>query len=210
MIASGAPFEDDTMKKQLVIGLLAAFCATLPFATPALAALKPGDVAPDFTAAGSLGGKAFTFHLKDALKKGPVVVYFYPSAYTGGCDLEAHTFAESKEKFDAAGASIIGVSADSLDRLHQFSADPKFCAGKFPIASDADTKIAQTYNLNVTPPRAGAKDVNQAEINHAFIERVTYVIGKDGKILAALSSKSDGLSPDQHVDKSLEVVTAAK
>jgi peroxiredoxin Q/BCP len=209
MIASGAPFEDDTMKKQLVIGLLAAFCATLPF-TPALAALKPGDAAPDFTAAGSLGGKAFTFHLKDALKKGPVVVYFYPSAYTGGCDLEAHTFAESKEKFDAAGASIIGVSADSLDRLHQFSSDPKFCAGKFPIASDADTKIAQTYNLNVTPPRAGAKDVNQVEINHAFIERVTYVIGKDGKILAALSSKSDGLSPDQHVDKSLEVVTAAK
>ncbi len=193
------------MKKQILIGFLAAFCAT-----PALAALKPGDAAPDFTAAGSLGGKAFTFHLKDALKKGPVVVYFYPSAYTGGCDLEAHTFAESKEKFDAVGASIIGVSADSLDRLHQFSADPKFCAGKFPIASDADTKIAQTYNLNVTPPRAGAKDVNQVEINHAFIERVTYVIGKDGKILAALSSKSDGLSPDQHVDKSLEVVTAAK
>ena len=198
------------MKKQILIGFLAAFCATLPFSTPAFAALKPGDAAPDFTAAGSLGGKAFTFHLKDALKKGPVVVYFYPSAYTGGCDLEAHTFAESKEKFDAVGASIIGVSADSLDRLHQFSADPKFCAGKFPIASDADTKIAQTYNLNVTPPRAGAKDVNQVEINHAFIERVTYVIGKDGKILAALSSKSDGLSPDQHVDKSLEVVTAAK
>ncbi len=116
------------MKKQILIGFLAAFCAT-----PALAALKSGDAAPDFTAVGSLGGKAFTFHLKDALKKGPVVVYFYPSAYTGGCDLEAHTFAESKEKFDAVGASIIGVSADSLDRLHQFSADPKFCAGKFPI-----------------------------------------------------------------------------
>jgi thioredoxin-dependent peroxiredoxin len=193
------------MKKQILIGFLAAFCAT-----PALAALKTGDAAPDFTAAGSLGGKAFTFHLKDALKKGPVVVYFYPSAYTGGCDLEAHTFAEQSDKFATAGASIIGVSADSLDRLHQFSADPKFCAGKFPIASDADTKIAQTYNLNVAPPRADAKDVNQVAINHAFIERVTYVIGKDGKILAALSSKSDGLSPDQHVDKSLEIVTAAK
>ena len=102
------------------------------------------------------------------------------------------------------------MSADDLTRLHQFSADPKFCAGKFPIASDADTKIAQSYALNVTPPRAGAKDVNQVEINHAFIERVTYVIGKDGKILASLSSKTDGLSPDQHVDKSLAIVTASK
>ena len=193
------------MKKHLVMGLLAAFCAT-----PAFAALKVGDTAPDFTAQGSLGGQPFTFHLKDALKKGPVVVYFYPSAYTGGCDLEAHTFAESKDKFDAAGASIIGVSADDLARLKQFSADPKFCAGKFPIASDADTKIAQSYDLNVTPPRPGAKDVNQVDINHAFIERVTFVVGKDGKILATLSSKSDGLSPDQHVDKSLAMVMTSK
>lgn len=191
------------MKKQLVIAL----CAAALFASPAFAALKPGDTAPDFTAAGSLGGKDFKFSLKDALKKGPVVVYFYPSAYTGGCDLEAHTFAEQSDKFAAAGATIIGVSADDLTRLHQFSADPKFCAGKFPIASDESTKIAQSYNLNVTPPRAGAKDVNQVDINHAFIERVTYVIGKDGKILAALSSKTDGLSPDQHVDKSLEIVS---
>ena len=93
------------MKKHLVLGLLAALCAT-----PALAALKVGDMAPDFTAAGSLGGKDFSFHLKDALKKGPVVVYFYPSAYTKGCDLEAHTFAEKKDQFDAAGATIIGVA----------------------------------------------------------------------------------------------------
>ena len=191
------------MKKQLVIAL----CAAALCASPAFAALKPGDTAPDFTAPGSLGGKDFKFNLKEALKKGPVVVYFYPSAYTGGCDLEAHTFAEQSDKFAAAGATIIGVSADDLTRLHQFSADPKFCAGKFPIASDESTKIAQSYNLNVTPPRAGAKDVNQVEINHAFIERVTYVIGKDGKILAALSSKTDGLSPDQHVDKSLEIVS---
>src|SRR6201994_507172 len=192
--------------KKILLGLaMSAICAA-----PAFAALKVGDTAPDFTAQGSLGGKPFTFSLKDALKKGPVVVYFYPSAYTGGCDLEAHTFAEQADKFAAAKATIIGVSADDLGRLHQFSADPKFCAGKFPIASDADTKIAQSYNLNVTPPRDGAKDVNQADINHAFIERVTYVIGKDGKILATLSSKSDGLSPDQHVDKSLEIVASAK
>src|SRR6516164_9007893 len=140
--------------KKLLLGLtLSALCAA-----PAFAALKVGDTAPDFTAKGSLGGKEFTFNLKDALKKGPVVVYFYPSAYTGGCDLEAHTFAEESDKFAAAGASIIGVSADDLSRLKRFSADPNFCAGKFPIASDADTKIAQSYELNVTPPRAGAKD----------------------------------------------------
>src|SRR6201989_469646 len=133
------------MKKQLVIGLMAALCAT-----PAFAALKPGDMAPDFTAPGSLGGKDFNFHLKDALKKGPAVVYFYPSAYTGGCDLEAHTFAESSDKFASAGANIIGVSADNLERLNQFAADPNFCAGKFPIASDESTKIAQSYALSVT------------------------------------------------------------
>ncbi|HMH64926.1 MAG TPA: peroxiredoxin [Rhizomicrobium sp.] len=196
--------------KKLILSLAVTTTMAAAMASPAFAALKPGDAAPDFTAAGSLGGKPFTFHLKDALKKGPVVVYFYPSAYTGGCDLEAHTFAEQSDKFAGAGATIIGVSADDLGRLHQFSADPKFCAGKFPIASDADTKIAQSYDLNVTPPRSGAKDVNQVEINHAFIERVTFVIGKDGKILAALSSKSDGLSPDQHVDKSLAMVTASK
>ncbi len=79
------------------------------FATPAFAALKVGDTAPDFTARASLGGKEFDFSLKDALKKGPAVVYFYPSAYTGGCDLEAHPFAESADQFKAAGASIIGV-----------------------------------------------------------------------------------------------------
>jgi len=191
------------MKTQILLGFLAALAAT-----PAMAALKPGDMAPDFTAQGSLGGKPFTFNLKQALKKGPVLVYFYPSAYTGGCDLEAHTFAEESAKFTAAGAQILGVSADNLDRLKVFSADPNFCAGKFPIASDADTKIAASYDLAVGAARTGAKDVRGQEIGHAFIERVTYVIGKDGKILATLSSKTDGLSPDQHVEKSLAIVAA--
>lgn len=193
------------MKKLIALAFTAALAAT-----PALAALKAGDTAPDFTAQGSLGGKPFTFNLKTALKKGPVVVYFYPSAYTGGCDLEAHTFAEESGRFASAGAQILGVSADSLDRLKVFSADPNFCAGKFPIASDADTTIAKSYDLTVGAAKAGAKDVRGEEIGHAFIERVTYVIGKDGKILAALSSKTDGLSPDQHVEKSLAVVASAK
>ena len=192
--------------KKILLGLaLTTLCVG-----PALAALKVGDTAPDFTLQAALGAKDYTYKLSDAVSKGPVVVYFYPSAYTSGCDLEAHTFAEQSDKFKAAGATILGVSADDLGRLHKFSADPAFCAGKFPIASDADTKIAQSYALNVTPPREGAKDVNKDDINHAFIERHTYVIGKDGKVLASLSSKADGLSPDQHVDKSLAVVTASK
>ena len=193
------------MKKHLVLGLLVTLCAS-----PAFAALKVGDMAPDFSAKASLGGKEFTFSLKDALKKGPAVVYFYPSAYTGGCDLEAHTFAEQSAKFTAAGASIIGVSADNMERLNQFAADPAFCAGKFPIASDESLTIANSYNLSTTPPREGAKDVRGVEIGHGFIERVTYVIGKDHKIMAVMSSKEDKLSPDQHVDKSLAIVASAK
>jgi peroxiredoxin Q/BCP len=188
--------------KTLLLGV--AFTAL--FAAPSFAALKVGDTAPDFTATASLGGKDFTFHLNDALKKGPVVVYFYPSAYTGGCDLEAHTFADNHEKFDAAGASIIGVSADNLERLNQFAADPNFCAGKFPIASDESLKIAQSYNLQTTPGKAGAKDVRGVEIGHGFIERVTFVVGKDHKIMAVMSSKDDGIKPDEHVFKSLAMV----
>ena len=188
--------------KTLLLGV--AFTAL--FAAPSFAALKVGDTAPDFTATASLGGKDFTFHLNDALKKGPVVVYFYPSAYTGGCDLEAHTFADNHEKFDAAGASIIGVSADNLERLNQFAADPNFCAGKFPIASDENLNIAKSYNLQTTPGKAGAKDVRGVEIGHGFIERITFVVGKDHKIVAVMSSTEDKISPDQHVDKSLAIV----
>ena len=173
---------------------------------PLLAALKTGERAPDFSAPASLAGNEFHFSLRDALKKGPVVVYFYPSAYTRGCDLEAHTFAEQKEKFDAAGATIIGVSADSIARLNQFSADPDYCAGKFPVASDPDHKIAASYDLKSSAGKPGMKDVKGAEIGHDFIERVTFVIGKDDKIVATLSSAEDKLSPDQHVTKALETV----
>ncbi len=192
--------------KNLFLGLAILVLVGLPV----VAALKVADTAPDFSARGSLAGKEFNFSLQDALKKGPVVVYFYPSAYTRGCDLEAHTFAENKDKFDAAGATIIGVSADSLARLNQFSADPDYCAGKFPVASDADRKIAASYKLNVTGLPAGAKDVRGVEIDHDFIERVTYVVGTDHKIVATLSSVDDKISPDQHVLKALEIVQKLK
>jgi peroxiredoxin len=133
-------------------------------------------------------------------------VYFYPSAYTSGCDLEAHTFAESKDQFTAAGATIIGVSEDSIARLNQFSADPDYCAGRFPVASDPDGKIAASYGLAVSTAKPGMKDVRGVEIDHNFIERETFVIGKDHKIVAVLSSKEDHLTPDAHVKKALEVV----
>ncbi len=168
--------------------------------------LSKGATAPLFNAKASLDGNAFNFSLKDALKKGPVVVYFYPSAYTGGCDLEAHTFATLKDKFTAAGASIIGVSADNIKRLNDFSADPDYCAGKFPVASDANGKIAASYGLNISPAQSGMKDVRGVKINHGFIPRTTYVINKKRKIIAVFSSDKDKISPDQHVTKSLAIV----
>jgi len=170
--------------------------------------LSKGDAAPVFTAQASLAGNAFDFSLKSALAKGPVVVYFYPSAYTGGCDLEAHTFAELKDKFTAAGATIIGVSADDIQRLNSFSSDPNYCAGKFPVASDPDGKIAATYGLGFTPPRAGIKDVRGEALTHGFIPRTTFVIDKEGKIVAVFSSEADHISPADHVEKSLAIVKA--
>ena len=97
---------------------------------PSFAALKQGEHAPDFKTQASLAGKEFTFSLGDTLKKGPVVVYFYPAAFTGGCNLQAHTFAENHDKFAAAGASVVGVSLDGIARLNQFSADPQVLRGQ--------------------------------------------------------------------------------
>jgi thioredoxin-dependent peroxiredoxin len=176
------------------------------FAQPAM--LSKGDAAPVFTAQASLAGSAFDFSLKNALAKGPVVVYFYPSAYTGGCDAEAHAFAELKDKFTAAGATIIGVSADDIQRLNAFSSDPNYCAGKFPVASDPGGKIAATYGLTFTPPKLGIKDVRGQELTHGFIPRTTFVIDKEGKIVAVFSSEADHISATDHVDKALAVVKA--
>jgi peroxiredoxin Q/BCP len=188
--------------KRFLVGIL--LCAAIT--VPALASLKPGDKATDFSAKASLAGKEFNFSLAAALKKGPVVVYFYPSAFTGGCNIEAHTFAENKEKFDAAGATIIGVSADSITRLNAFSADPEYCAGKISVASDATGSIAKAYDLKRTDVKAGMKDSRGQEIDHEFTERTTFVITPDYKIAATLSSADDKISPAEHVEKSLAVV----
>jgi len=180
-----------------LIGLL-----SLAIALPALAALKTGDVAPDFKAPASLAGKTFSFSLKQQLAKGPVVVYFSPSAYTGGCNLQAHTFAVNYDKFTAAGASIIGVSLDSIERLNQFSADPEYCAGKVAVASDASGAIARSYDLKVGDAKEGAKDTRGIEIGHGFAERTTFIVTPDGKINATVG----GVSPTENVAKTLEIV----
>jgi thioredoxin-dependent peroxiredoxin len=178
-------------------------------AFPALAALKPGDKAPDFDAKASIAGKTFDFSLAAALKKGPVVVYFYPAAFTGGCNLEAHTFAENKEKFEAAHATIIGVSGDSIQRLNAFSADPKYCAGKFPVASDPDGAIGRLFNLNVKV-REGEPTYRdtRGELldNKVGIERTTFVITSNSKIAATFSSADDKIKADEHAEKSLALV----
>jgi thioredoxin-dependent peroxiredoxin len=188
--------------KRLLLGVL--FSTVI--VVPALAALKAGDAAPDFKTEASLAGKEFTFSLKDALKKGPVVVYFYPSAYTGGCNIQAHTFAVNMDKFHAAGASVIGVSLDSISRLNDFSADPQYCAGKFPTASDANGVISKSYELKVADAHAGAKDTRGVEIGHGFAERTTFVVTPDGKIAATIG----GLAPAENVDKALEAVQQLK
>lgn len=183
--------------KKILLALI-----TAAVALPAAAALKEGDAAPDFDAKASLAGKAFNYSLKSALKKGPVVVYFYPSAYTNGCNLQAHTFAVELDKFAAAGASVVGVSLDSINRLNDFSADPNYCAGKLAVASDADGKIARSFDLSVREAAAGRKDTRGVDIDHGSVERVTYVVTPDGKVAATIG----GVAPVANVEKALETV----
>lgn len=182
---------------------LLAFVLPMLLALPVFAALKAGDTAPDFTAPASLAGKPFTFSLKKALQKGPVVVYFYPSAYTGGCNLQAHTFSVNSDKFQAAGATIVGVSQDSIDRLNRFSADPSYCAGKFPTASDANGAIAKSFNLQ-TFEKAGLKDTNGDDVNHGLTERTTFIITPDGKIYQTVGGMT--VAPDKNVEDTLAAV----
>jgi peroxiredoxin len=186
--------------------VLAGLVLSAALATAALAALKEGDKAPEFTAPASLAGKEFTFTMKEALKKGPVVVYFYPAAFTGGCNAQAHAFSENNEKFTAAGASIIGVSLDKIATLNQFSADPQYCAGKIAVASDPEGKIAKSYDLTVHDAKPGAKNTRGDEIGHGFAERTTFVVTPDGKVAATIGN----VSPTDNVTKALAAVQQIK
>src|SRR6185503_8213469 len=131
------------MKRLLTTALLLG-----AIATPAYANMKVGDKAPIFTSQATVGGDEFTFSLVDALKKGPVVLYFFPKAFTKGCTAEAHDFAEAAEKYKAAGATLIGMSADNIDTLHKFSTQE--CSAKFPVAADPDLKIIKSYDTVLT------------------------------------------------------------
>jgi peroxiredoxin len=187
------------MKKLLLAGLV-----SVAIALPVVAALNKGDSAPLFSAKASLAGKEFNYSLADALKQGPVVVYFDPSAYTQGCNIQAHTFAENMDAFKAAKASVIGVSLDSIARLNDFSADPAYCAGKLPVASDADGAIAKSYGVSVREGRPGMQDSRGVAIDHGFAERLTFVVTKDGKVSALIGGQ--GVAPDANVQQALQAV----
>lgn len=169
------------------------------FALPAFAALKQGDAAPDFSAQASLAGKAFAYSLAKARRHGPVIVYFYPSAFTSGCNVQAHEFAVNMQKFRDAGATVIGVSLDNITRLNAFSADPQYCAGKVPVAADPDGKIAESYQLKIDPEEQGFKDTRGVEVGHGFAERTTFVVSQDGLIVAVIG----GLGPAENVARAL-------
>ena len=164
------------------LAILASFVAA-----PALAALKVGDPAPEFKAQASLGGKVFTFSLAEALKKGPVVLYFYPAAFTEGCTIEAHDFADAMDAYHALGATVIGVSHDKIDTLNRFSVSE--CRSKFAVAADEDQGIMKSYDAVLAMmPR--------------YADRVSYVIAPNGQILYAYTS----LNPDKHVANTLDAL----
>ena len=169
------------MKHLMTVGL-----ASFALASPLYAALKPGDPAPDFTTQATLAGKPFQFALADALKSGPVVLYFYPAAFTKGCTVEAHNFAEATDKFKSMGATVIGVSHDSIDTLNKFSVSE--CRNKFAVASDPDKKISKAYDASmfILP----------------YSNRTSYVIAPSGKIIYAYSA----LDPDKHVENTIAAV----
>src|SRR5580704_19193607 len=160
------------MRPMKTSALLLSLCFGL-FTTAAWAALKPGDAAPDFTVQAAQGGKEFQFSLAEALKKGPVVLYFYPKSFTSVCTVEAHDFAENIDNFAAAGASVIGLSADNIDLQRDFSS--KECRDKFPVGADPGFSVIKAYDAAFTIPGVGP----------AFAHRISYVIAPDGKILSA-------------------------
>jgi len=170
--------------------LLFALAAATILAAPASAALKLGTKAPDFNTTGAVGGKEFKLHLADQLKKGPVVLYFFPKAFTSGCTAEAHAFSESIKSFRKAGAQVIGMSADNLATLKDFSV--KECRSAFPVAT-ASPDIQKAYDV--------------AWAAHPGITtRTSYVISRKGQVVMV----HDDLDFSQHVAKTLAAVQALR
>lgn len=167
------------------LALFLCFCMG-HFITAAEAALKPGDGAPDFTVQAARGGAEFKFALADALKKGPVVLYFYPKSFTKVCTVEAHEFAENIENFAAAGASVIGLSADPIDVQREFSA--KECRDKFPVGADPDLSVIHAYDAAFT--------------NRPLAMRISYVISPEGRIISSYTDPE----ASKHIENALAAV----
>jgi peroxiredoxin len=167
----------------------AILCAVLLAAASgaAMAHLKPGAEAPDFTTQASLAGQPFEFSMAEALKKGPVVLYFYPAAFTTGCTIEAHDFAEATAQFQALGATVIGVSHDDIATLNKFSVSE--CRNRFAVAADPDQHIMKAYDAVLW-------------IDPKLANRTSYVISPEGKVLYAYSA----LNPSKHVANTMEAV----
>ncbi len=170
-----------------LLALAAALALSLATATPALAVLEPGDKAPDFSTQAALGGELFTFELAKALAKGPVVLYFFPKAFTAGCTIEAHAFAEATPRFNALGATVIGVSSDDIETLKRFSVEA--CRNQFAVAADAGSEVIRAYDA------AGTFSRNRAA-------RVSYVIDQSGRIVYT----HDSMLPEGHITETLKVV----
>ena len=158
--------------------------STLSMAAPAWAALDIGEKAPDFDAPAALAGKQFSYSLAESLAKGPVVLYFFPAAFSVGCSAEAHEFAEATDRFAALGASVIGVSTDDIETQTKFSMQA--CQGKFPVASDAGKTVIKSYDAAMM-------------LMPDYANRVSYVIGPDHSVLYSYQS----LNPSKHVEKTL-------
>ena len=169
--------------------LFAAIASSLAL-SPASAALKTGAKAPDFTTTGAVGGKPFKIHLAEQLKKGPVVLYFFPKAFTSGCTAEAHAFSEAVGDFKKAGAQVIGMSADDLPTLQKFSVEA--CRNAFPVGT-------------ATPATQKAYDVAWAA-KPGLTTRTSYVIDRKGRVAMV----HDDLDFSQHVAKTLAAVKALK
>jgi peroxiredoxin Q/BCP len=179
--------------KTLLATLAVGATVAAALAGSAFAGLKEGAKAPDFTAPAFLAGQPFTYKLADALKKGPVVVYFFPAAHTSGCNLEAHLFSDAIDQFKAAHATVIGVTAGKVDELAAFSTETEHCGGKFPVAADPGAKIAKQYDSIL----AAKPD---------WSDRTSYVIAQNGDIVHVYSN----LNPNDHVTETLNAVKALK
>ncbi|EJO32629.1 peroxiredoxin [Achromobacter marplatensis] len=155
--------------------------------TSTQAALNVGAPAPDFSTQASLGGNVFTFKLTEALKQGPVVLYFFPAAFSKGCTIEAHNFAEATDEYKSLGATVIGVSTDDIDTLNKFSVSE--CRSKFAVAADGDGKIMKAYDA-----------VHDKRPDYA--QRISYVISPQGKILYEFMD----MNPDSHVANTMRAL----